>query len=373
MLEQTPGLILSNILIILILYTLTRRAYDIGALSPKNRKVSVILAFLFCLFSFWGKDWFGYQAYYIDMQKGHEVSSIEDIYNWLGSICPSYVIFRAVVWGSAFVILLKMIKRLQLNFDVSLFFLCSIFLIWFSYARASLAMSIMYFGFVEILSANRKFSKDYIIGFCLILSSFFFHKSSLFGIAVILITVLLKDSKKLAIIAPILFFPVLLVLLFNNFGGYIDLMLSDETNMAYDYAMVGNNYLTADVNLKGWGETVQQLLERAPYYLLAVCALKVYLSDKNSVPSAIKGMMLVLFLLVLLASVFLFDLGLNTNTIYVRFMRYAQIPALITLTYLHTHNLYPKLTKISVIVALASTVYSLIYTLYNNYVALGGA
>ena len=365
MMEQTPFLVLTNIVVVFILYLLTKPAYRGVQISPARRSVSMLLILLFCLYSFWGKDWFGYLSYYEEIERGGVVSSLEDVYNWVGGFCPSYVLFRLVIWGPALFFFFKTTKRLSLDRDTVLFFFCSIYLIWFSYARVSLAMAVIFYGYSLMYSSRKRFDLKYIFGILLILASFYLHKSSIFAIVVVLASELLKRWGKAGIILPIIISPVAIIIAMDQFGNFVDSLVANEANVMNEYATAGNAYLNSDSYIAGPGVLLQWFFERAPYYLLSFICIRVIWSDDRRVSPDIKPYMLLLFLLVLTATAFLFDFGLNTTTLYGRFIRYAQIPACIVLSHLYTEKIYPKFTKFTCWLAIVGTAYSLLYVMYN--------
>ena len=69
--------------------------------------------------------------------------------------------------------------------------------------------------------------------------------------------------------------------------------------------------------------------------------------------------------IVFVSSIFAFDLGANTQTLYVRMMRYAQIPLCICLSYLYENNLYKKQVKWVYTIGIAGCFYAITYMLYN--------
>lgn len=369
MMVQTPFLVLTNIIVIFTLYLLTKPAYKGIQISSARRCVSMFLILIFCLYSFWGKDWFGYLSYYQEIKRGGTVSSLEDVYNWIGRLCPSYAIFRLIIWGSALLFFFKTIKRLTLDWDTVLFFFCSIYLIWFSYARVSLAMAVIFYGYSLMYSSRKRFSLKYIFGILLILASFYLHKSSIFAIVVVFASELLKRWGKTGIVLPIIIFPVAIIIAMSQFGDFVDSLVNNETNIMNEYATVGNAYLNSDTYIAGPGVLLQWLFERVPYYLLSFMCIKALWSDDPRIAPDIKPYIFLLFLLVLTATAFLFDFGFNTATLYGRFIRYAQIPACIVLSHLYTEKIYFRFTKFTCWLAIVGTAYSLLYVIYNANVA----
>ena len=143
--QQTPFLVLSNIIVLCYLYrSLKPVLVDTNYISSKRVLVTQFLMLLFCLFSFWGTDWYGYLNYFTAVKSGWEDRvPMEDVYIWLMEVLPSYLLFRFIVWGGALLLLLKSVSNFEINKKLFLFLFCSIFLIWFTYARASLGMAMM--------------------------------------------------------------------------------------------------------------------------------------------------------------------------------------------------------------------------------------
>lgn len=370
-LTQTPVLVFFNIFLIFILFLISRSAYRYFELSKPKRNIVLILVLICCLFSFWGKDWFGYLEYFEEIQQGYNVKAMEPIYNFVGGLCPNYIVFRLIIWGTAFLLFYRTIRTLPINKDVALFFFCSIFLIWFSYARVSLAMATMFYGYAKLATAENRFGLRGIVGISLICISFFLHKSSIIAIIALLISeVLRRFNKKFVIWFFILLFPIGVYILTSRFSGIVEYLVGGEGSMLNEYAISGNKYLESDVHNAGIGTYIQSFLENFPYYLLALMSIKALSRYRQTIPHSIQLFMVVLILLILIASLFAFDLGLNTSAVYVRMMRYLQIPACILLTYFHTHRYFPKLTHYTCVIFIASTVYSLVYVMYNSYMAL---
>lgn len=371
-LTQTPALVFSNIVLLIILYQITKPALRYPyTLTRQKSKLTIILMGAFCLFSFWGADWFGYLQYYIWAKgEGIEHVPMEEVYLWLLENVSSYIMFRLVVWGSALIALLITIKNLKIQSDLFLCFFSLISLIWFSYARASLAMSLMFCGvsFMGLSGtyATRKFR--YILGICLIAASFYCHKSSLLGIAAVIIAILLDHYGGRKSIKLLLFsFPIAVLIVQGLFSTILSDLLGAEDTVIGNYATAGNRYLESNSSSHGIGIILEQLLERLPAYLLSYIGLKAVTGTPN-IPKEIRLMIYTLCSMVFVSSIFAFDLGANTSTVYERLLRYTQIPSCICLTYFYCNNIYPTLTKHTLRIAIFGTIYTMLYTFYNVYV-----
>lgn len=366
--QQTPFLVLSNVVFVLILFLLTRTVLVDRGLPILRRRFVILLVFLFCLFSFWGADWFHYFFFFNGVKEGLENFNEERLYVWLvENICPNYLVFRGIVWGLALFLFIKTLKNLDINIDYALFFFCSIYLIWFSYARVSLAMSLMFYGYSLIVSSYRKRMIGLIVGIALIGLSYFFHKSALFGIAIVSLALLAKITKKEVVFLFILLFtfPLIIYIISSYLGSGVEAIMSDEESIMGEYMTSGNRYLEADKSIRGVGNFIVSLLERIPYYLIAWGCLREMIKNKTTQKGA-GSFCLLTILIVLLSSVFLFNIGMNTHTVYVRFMRFAEIPACISLTYLYQNDCSPKLIRFTYKFAIIGTFGCLLYVLYTR-------
>lgn len=341
----------------------------LGYLSPMRVKVTVLLSFLFCLFSFWGADWFGYLSYFKWAKSGGiEHVPMESFYLWLvDKVCTDYLQFRMIVWGLALILFIFTLRRLRLNLGLALFFFCSIYLIYFSYARASLAMSLLFAGYSLLWEHNRKVAlKNKLIGLSLIGLSFFCHKSSALGIAAVVGAIIVKKWGRNGVIIVLLAFPLLVFAMQFFLQDLFGTIVSDEDSTLGQYAQVGANYMDKQSGFSGIGTFIQKnILEHCTYYILALCCYKEIKTPSVEYGVPIKSMMVLLFVLVITALIFAFDLGVNTKTIFGRYLRYAHIPACIVLTYMYSNGIQPRLIRWAYTMGIIGCFYSLIYMIYN--------
>lgn len=366
---QTPLLVFSNLLMIFILNRYTRPAFVSGHLSRMRIRVTIMLCFVFCLFSFWGADWFGYLKYFIWAKSGGiEQVPMESFYLWLlDKVCTNYLLFRVIVWGVALGLFIFTIKRLRLNMGVALFFFCSIYLIYFSYARASLAMSLLFAGYSLLWEHNGKIVlRNRLIGVVLIGLAFFCHKSAALGIAAIVGAVIVKEWGRKGAILVLLAFPLMVIAMQYFLQDTFVTILSDEESTLGQYAQAGAKYMEKKSSFSGIGTFIQKnILERFPYYILAYCCFKEIKSPSVTYSAPIKSMIVLLFILVVTSLIFAVDLGVNTQTLFGRYLRYAQIPACIVLTYMYSNRIQSRLIKWVYTLGIIGCFYSLIYSMYN--------
>lgn len=368
-LSQTPLLVSLNLLLIFILYIYTKPAFVSRYLSPVRIKVAIALCFVFCLFSFWGADWFGYLSYFEWAKSGFiEQVPMESFYLWLiDEVCTNYMQFRMIVWGLALVLFIFTLRRLKLNMGLALFFFCCIYLIYFSYARATLAMTLIFAGYSLLWEHNGKIVlRNRIIGLLLIGLSFFCHKSAVLGIAAVAMALVVKKWGRNGVILVLLSFPLLVLAMKFFLQDMFTTIVSDEESTLGQYAQAGANYMERKTGFSGIGTFIQKnIFERLPYFILALCCYKEIKSPSAKYTPPIKSMMVLLFVLVITSLIFAFDLGVNTKTIFSRYLRYAQIPACIVLTYMYSNGIQPRLIRWAYIIGIIGCFYTLIYSMYN--------
>lgn len=367
-LHQTPLLVLLNIIMMLYFVVTLRPALNYFGRIPKDRFILVeFLIVLFCLFSFWGADWFHYAQIFAKI-KNFGGTHMEDIYISIVNISPNYLVFRMIVWGAALFFVFDSFKRIGINYVVAVLIFSATWLIWFSYARVSLAMAMMFWGVSVLFNPLRK--KQYlstIIGLTAIIASFYFHKTAVFGISIIGISFLVsKLNGRTIIILSILLIPVEFLLVQHFLLDYMLIEVSAEDSVIGASLVSGQRYLGEKTIVSGFGSNVAKFLELVPYYLTLVCCLKLNLKRNRffNIPNDIKIFAYIAFYTIIFSTIFAFDFGLSTEIFYGRFMRFAFLPCVIVITYcyelLETH----KIAKYAIYSGVFSTIYQLLYVLY---------
>ena len=301
------------------------------------------------------------------MQKDYE-QNIEDIYVWIAqNLSPNYLIFRLIIWGGAFGLYLRIINQINVSRYLALLFFGTIYILWFSYARVSLSMSIAYFGLLLMTGNKRPNVLYFLIGILITGGAYFFHKSAAFGIAMVLVSLILNRNIKWGIRLCIILFPILIVILRSYMGQilYADSYITDDTTM--QYMQIGQRYATAEFVDRGVGQFIALILEATPHYLVAYWGIKIFTSHIGRIiPLNVRPFILLQISIVIFSSAFLFMSEINVQTIYLRFLRFGAIPTSIVMAYMYQNCMYPKLTRISILIAVCGSIYSLLYSVYTS-------
>lgn len=366
-LQKSASLVFSNIVLLFTLYLLLKPSFEGNSISKSRATIAILIAFVFCLFSFWAGDWFHYFELFPTL-KYYGITHMEDIYVAIAQVSPNYLVFRVIVWGSALFLACDSFKRVGCNYNLALFIFCVAWLIWFSYARVSLAMAMMFWGVSIIykpLLNGKKIS--IIIGFAAIFASFYFHKSAAFGIGIIAIAFIANRFKgRTILILSILMVPIIFALVQQFLLEYMLADVDAEEGALEASIASGQRYMAAEVYSKGIAAKIARVFERAPYYLTAYCCLK--FSGKKDIfeaaPASIQTFVYIAFYLVLFSTIFAFDIGFSTAILYSRFMRFAAIPCVIVLAYCYEINETHKVSKYAIYAGLIGTSIQLLYSLY---------
>lgn len=365
--HQTPLLVFINLSMLLIMYILMGKAFRYPYVARKsNVGIFKLLCFCFVLFSFWGLDWFYYRDLYPELVLGNE-GHMESVYVFIAQkVSCGYITFRAVIWGIGLLLVFSIINRMPISSSLALGIFGLVYLIWFSYARVSLAMALAYWGLLMLYSPSKSRLTAYLLGAMAIISAFYFHKSSLFAVGmVILAWITGKMNRK-----SFLFFMFVVVLVGVFLLPKFFTIFMSQDSSAVDGVLgkgieYGQHYMGINTNRFGPGALIQNALERIPYYLLAWQCYKIQFSNKSyNIPKNIMLFMRLFLYIVIFSTLFLFNSNLNMMVVYERFLRFAAIPATIILAYFWENKFYPNLTKFTLYMAIFSTIYAVVYAMY---------
>ena len=307
-------------------------------------------------------------------------TSLEDVYYYIANyLAPNYLVFRAVIWGTALFLFCLLMKHVSVRGDLILCFFCSVWLIYFGYARISLAYATMYLaGSVICKPVRGKVLLSLMLGAVLLVGSLFLHKSSIYGVMLVLLALLPRLLNKRTFLLLLIAYPFVVVITELLLAQFMDTAVNPmERNTG---ATAGMTYLNEDSDEVGFAYSLQLLLECIPYYILAFLGYRLNVltdededaadsdEDANPVPADVQFFGRLLFYIVATASVFAFNLGANTHVLYVRFLRFGFIPACIVLSWAWQSGRFPRMAKYAFLLALANTGYALLYSCYVAYV-----
>ncbi len=325
--------------------------------------------FVFVLFSFWGQDWFHYLEAYPELYQGNP-GHMEDVYVWIAQhLSIGYFSFRFAVWGTGLILLLLTIERLPLKEDLIILFFGAIWIIWFSYARVSLGLALGFYGLAVFYHPYRIKSLSKILAIAAIAVSFFFHKSAFVLIIAIVLTIMtLRFNRQLFFLILVISIPFIILYIRENIELFF-MLDADADEGGIDQSIVfGQRYLGADSKSGGIAVRIATWLGSIPYYLLLIQSILLTVRPNNDndeeESKVVQSFIRLFIIMIFIATLFLFDLGVNSSLMYIRFLRFAAFPSAILLAYYWEYECYPKLTRLTFYMAALSTLYSVSYSLY---------
>lgn len=368
--EPSFGLVFINLVLLFAVYIFQKRALRMPyVVSSLNRRASIIIMFVFTIFSFWGSDWFHYLESYPELCLGNR-GHMEDVYVWIAQhLSVGYLSFRFVIWGTGLVFLLLTIERLPLKKDLIILFFGSFWIIWFSYARVSLGLAICFWGLAVFYNPYRNKTLSRIIAILAISISYIFHKSIFVLIIGVVLTMLsLRLKPKVFFLMVLISIPLIFMFINSNISNFFMLDADSDTSGVEQSIYFGQRYLEYGQNsnrVRGVGERFLTILRAIPYYLIFIQNVLMILKHNNNTESKILQSFIRLYIiLVVLSTLFLVNSSIYSTTMYVRFLRFAAFPSAVLMAYYWEQMYYPKLTRWTFIITAIATFGSVGYSLY---------
>ena len=324
----TNSIILSLILLNLALLFVYR-----GIRNNKGQGWSLMAIVLFCVFAFWNSDYSSYMfRFFYFGPKDYE----EPFYYYLTKLSfNNYYIYRFLIWGLATTFMYLAIKRFDIDRNISLFIFTIFFLMTFSYARSSLAMSSYVFGISFFIVGDKKF-KNFFLGSVFVILSYFFHRSFLPIIALApFLAVPLNRKTLFLIIAAI---PLLFYIVNYYFGSIVgEQLLSGDYFDAFNNAV--NKYTGRDVERLeyNWKFQLVNNLRNYSFYVAIVLLLYVYIKNRNLyiIDRRVEKCLLLSSLIIVLGSLFFFDPDRFLHIVGYRYLYISGLPLIMATSILY--------------------------------------
>ena len=181
--------------------------------------IIIWLLLLYSLTSFNGHDYYSYWTGLKSTYFKYKLD-LEPPYITIGLLCKqNYLLFRLIIWGSALLGFILSSKSLKIKCNFSTYYLFACYIIIFSYARATLAMSMIFFGYIFFYNYKNKNLILSSLGLFVFFIGFYFHRSIIILMILTVIMPFIKFSKKnilfFVLILPLFF--ILIRYLFNYF------------------------------------------------------------------------------------------------------------------------------------------------------------
>ena len=314
---------------------------------------------IFCLYSFWCSDYFHYQSLYYFPNDYHE--HLEPFYVALRDFCPTYTFFRFCIWGSSVLFLFLIVQRIQLNRMYVLFVFMSIFLLWFSYGRVTLAIMCAMYGITFLAIPLQSKIKSTIIALVFILISYFFHRSAIIIVVVSLVVNFIPFEKK-TVIGLILGVPIAVFFIDN----YMLIFYEQSGYMSDEEIMLMNNYANVEspsgnVNF-GIGARIMWFLQRWSVITMFFFLLYEHFMRNHLIPESYLIFFKVAFILVLCSVAF--DYSAFPATFCTRIRIISVMPLLISYSAYIDNNGETRVSKSIMRFVSLNPIYTILYMMH---------
>lgn len=347
--------------------------------SKARRYWVCFLLLVFCLYPFFGGDYFHYIELYNDTKAGYS-RGLEEVYIWIiRNISFLYTFFRLLVWGAALWLTISAYKRIAPLDNLAIAFFSVLYLPWFSYARVSLAMALIFWGVCLISKPNEQRKiLSYLIGLAAIVCSVFFHRTAPIAMIALLGSLLLRNPTKKSLILVLISFPIAVYLLKYGISEFMsvdldyDSFITERKRDSYlnDEDSAGLKIGLSAISVMGIGPYISVFFTRAPLLLVGIAyfyaVVKGYFKEFQT---PVKYVSSYTFVIILIAIAFSLDLGFSTYAFYYRTLNYAMIPSALFLSQIRIQGKMPVLFRWIYYSSIFGVFYTLVYTMYCSLVA----
>ena len=297
---------------------------------------------LFALTSFVGADFFYYYDNMVEYKNqafGDQEGGLEAFYQYLIYYTNgNYFLFRLVVWGGSLALIIAAARKFGANIYHTLFAILAGFIVTYSYARATLAMSVFFMGVVTICSSvdSKKKFLQIIIGIAVLASSIYFHRSMLPMMAVAVLWLLMPWKKTLSKYSLWLFpiavfiFSIVLKVAFEEMLTIASVV--DDESGTLDKAEFYSEQQAVESNVNGY---IRLIFHYSAFYLPMLILSGVFRSNETLHKVGKRGIWLyqLTFLIFAFATSMLF-LNLDNSVFFDRYLYMTFIPLSILIAYM---------------------------------------
>lgn len=285
---------------------------------------------------------------------------VESIYGIIGkTVGSNYLLFRSIVFGGAFFLYCKTAKRFGVDSYYAAVYIYVTHVILFSYARATLAMAIYFYGLSFLCVPRQNYKAcGFIFSLFLIASCKEFHSSAL--IMIISTLSLFFPYRKWIIISLIVLTPILIKVFESQIGNILLSNQSDDYLMSKVVRYVGREQSI------GIARIVIDTFSYASFYIpLLFSTIVIFFRNKaNCIPVSIFRLYKVTFSLMYVSFLF-YLLGEFYFTFFYRILYMSMIPLSIIVLKLHQEGYMSR--KMFVYSMIPGIPYMIIRTLYCIY------
>lgn len=316
-----------------------------------------------CVCGFTMGDFYHYADIVFFYENGDELH-LEPFYIWLlEALKNNYFLWRCVIWGMGLCLFYVTTKRLEIPSYTAGFILFALFVLTYSYARASLAFTLFALGFSFLCKPLPTKWLSYLIGLAIIALCPCFHSSAyvLCGLTLCL----LIPKNKWSVIIMVSVFPILLLLClwaFNQSDALMKLFPIQYIEDSIDFY----KYEYDGVLGFGIAARIKYIFEFSVYYLSAIIAILLLTQpqEDDKVGRSTRCLAMLVLSNVLVSSAIWF-FPIETKVFYYRTLYMSAVPiSLMVADAAHRKLIRPKWIYGLVLVGILFVLYSTMYGIY---------
>jgi hypothetical protein len=360
--KTTVGLVLFFTILYLLFVFLYYKKY---AYKPQfqHKKLDIVLAFyafilILIVAPNEGSDWFSYQEHVWQYDFKSLYQHYEPIYGVIiGLVNKNYLLFRIIVWGGAFLLTCYAFKRFKVNRNLGIFFIITVFLLTFNYARSTLGMSCYCVGLSLLLKPTKGYTLiNYLFALFFFFCAYSFHHSLLILVGMTF-AIFLPLDRPVIIIAALLLVPTAAAIMYGYFELAENLGDEDVSEKLRLYEEVEK----ASWNLNG---TIRYAIQYGAFYFPIIVNTIAVIKNKNQLEAVYIRINNVILATVLASTAFLF-MGFDNLIFVYRILFMTMIPSSILTVFLYQNKFLKRRMYTAVLLwGVAGTLFPLLYGIY---------
>lgn len=346
--EATAG-ILPNFNCLLFDFILMNIIFIVSYVDLKSSNIKLlpwILVIFYCLFAFQNSDYFTY----LDMFGSFTLDFRDPFYYFVQEASfGSYIVFRLLIWGNALLLVFCTAKRFHIRKNVFIFVFSILFLLTFSYARASLAMAFYFFGLSFLLVPLKNRIVTYFTAIVLFMLSYFAHRSLLPIVLLTPLAFIPFNKKNVLILLALIPIGALVV------GRVMKGLLNGSTDffiMPENFVEAGSKYATLENKNYSRSNIAYRIFSLSRFYIVYFFVVwKIYFSKtRKKVDVSIKRTLVVTtFVIVIATSFFATSAQGATFHLGYRYLYVSGISLALVLSYCYCKKICSKIEFLTVL------------------------
>ena len=341
-------------------FVFTNKLYLYPRISKINTNLIYVLILIFCIYNKTGGDYFHYQNILLEITSTkYPISHMEYPYVFIVKLIGNNnFIFRFLIWSIALTFVYVSLSICHVNNKWGLFCFTIIVLISFASGRVALAYSMFYCGYLITIEKHGILLKS--LGVCLIILSFFFHKSILLLLLIGIVVPFFRVNTRFIIIT-LLVLPLISIAI-DNYAQIILLGFAD---------MDGINYFTKENEDFGLASKLSMFIRLTGVILSMFGVNKLYRSNNLKIKIIDKVLFSFSYIL-LYISFILMSINFGANSVSGRIRELSYFPfSIVICSAFNYDNKLSKLVTIGLILIFISDIYYFLYMYYLKTLGLG--